>query len=267
MYYYTKDHLGSVREMLNSSGTIVARYSYDPYGRVSLVSGSNLATKQYTGDYYHATSGLNLTLFRAYDPTFGRWLSRDPIGENGGINIYSYVGNQPISSIDRIGLYGGTFTVTPDKEAFPNAAPNNVVINYHQGLPNSQCCQHVKLIQTVEFNYGSGTGKPQVDYPMKGWNPFTWWTAPPEQHYPYYPYDNQGATPEQTSISDYPGSVVVPVIQIFETCAVCDDTGQVLGCHRWAVASGVGVSGSTGVSGDYPAQPPTSDFTKATGYH
>ena len=38
-YYYTSDHLGSVREMCNSSGSIVARYSYDPYGRTTLVSG------------------------------------------------------------------------------------------------------------------------------------------------------------------------------------------------------------------------------------
>jgi len=77
-YYYTRDHLGSVREMCSSSGTIVARYSYDPYGRTTLVSGSNLATKQYTGDYYHATSGLYLTKYRAFDPNTGRWL-RQPI--------------------------------------------------------------------------------------------------------------------------------------------------------------------------------------------
>ena len=57
-YYYTRDHLGSVREMLNSSGAIVARYSYDPYGRATLVSGTNLATKQYAGDYYLLFSKL-----------------------------------------------------------------------------------------------------------------------------------------------------------------------------------------------------------------
>ena len=52
-YYYTRDHLESVREMCSSSGTIVSRMSYDPYGRTTLVSGTNLATFQYTGDYYH----------------------------------------------------------------------------------------------------------------------------------------------------------------------------------------------------------------------
>jgi len=82
--------------MLNSSGTIVARYSYDPYGRTTLVQGANLATKQYAGYYQHQPSGLYLTLYRAYDSNTGRWLSRDPIGENGGINLYGYVGNNPI---------------------------------------------------------------------------------------------------------------------------------------------------------------------------
>ena len=87
-YYYTRDHIGSIREMVNGGGTIEARYSYDPYGRATKVSGSLDSTCQYTGDYYHpATSFFNLTLHRAYDPNTGRWLSRDPSGENRGLNL------------------------------------------------------------------------------------------------------------------------------------------------------------------------------------
>jgi RHS repeat-associated protein len=103
-YYYTKDHLGSTREMCSSTGAIVARYSYDPYGRTTLVSGSNLATFQYTGDFYHATSGLYLTKYRAYDPNTGRWLSRDPVAESGGLNLYRYCGDEPIDFDDPLGL-------------------------------------------------------------------------------------------------------------------------------------------------------------------
>ncbi len=112
-YYYTRDHLGSVREMLNSSGTIVARYGYDPYGRTTLASGTNLATFQYTGDYYHQTSGLNLTKYRAFDPNTGRWLSRDRLGD---VNLYDYVQNSPLDRIDTSGLVWtevpGTITLT-----------------------------------------------------------------------------------------------------------------------------------------------------------
>lgn len=95
--------------MCSSTGSIVARYSYDPNGRTTLVSGSNIATFQYTGDYYHQTSALYLTKYRAFDPNTGRWLSRDPVAEKGGLNLYGYVGNDPEDNIDRKGLY----TVTP----------------------------------------------------------------------------------------------------------------------------------------------------------
>jgi RHS repeat-associated protein len=76
----------------------------DPYGRTTLVSGSNLSDFQYAGYYTHQPSGLNLTLFRAYDSSTARWLSRDPIAENGGINLYGYVANNPIWAIDPFGL-------------------------------------------------------------------------------------------------------------------------------------------------------------------
>jgi RHS repeat-associated protein len=103
-YYYTRDHLGSIREMLNSSGTIVARYSYDPYGRTTLVSGSNLATFQYANYYAHQASGLEFAVYRAYDPSTGRWLGRDPVAERGGLNLYGYVGNNPFDREDPLGL-------------------------------------------------------------------------------------------------------------------------------------------------------------------
>jgi RHS repeat-associated protein len=113
-YYYTRDHLGSVREMCSSTGSIVARYGYDPYGRTTLVSGSNLATFQYTGDYAHQASGLSLTYFRAYDPNTGRWLSRDPLEEEAGINLYDYVGDNPDDLVDPFGLQG--LLVIPEAE-------------------------------------------------------------------------------------------------------------------------------------------------------
>ncbi len=109
-YYYTRDHLGSVRELCNGSGSIVARYSYDPYGRTTLASGTNLATFQYAGMYMHQPSGLNLTKYRAYDPNTGRWLSRDPlkmVEAKIGPNLYEYVKDDPIAKVDPLGLAGG----------------------------------------------------------------------------------------------------------------------------------------------------------------
>ena len=107
-YLYTRDHLGSVRELCDSSGNIQTRYGYDPYGRTTLVSGTNLSDFQYAGYYAHQPSGLNLTLFRAYDPNSARWLSRDPLKDaemSQGTNLYEYVKNNPIDLVDPFGLY------------------------------------------------------------------------------------------------------------------------------------------------------------------
>jgi RHS repeat-associated protein len=52
----------------------------------------------------HPQSGLSLYPFRPYDPVLQQWLQRDPIGENGGINLYGFVGNNPIGRIDPRGL-------------------------------------------------------------------------------------------------------------------------------------------------------------------
>jgi RHS repeat-associated protein len=112
-YYYTRDHLGSVREMTDASGTLVSRLDYDPWGQVTVVSGTTLPDMQYAGDYEHAPSGLNLTLFRAYDPSTSKWLSRDPLGESQGPNLYAYCGNDGVNAVDPLGL-------DPTYYAYPN---------------------------------------------------------------------------------------------------------------------------------------------------
>jgi RHS repeat-associated protein len=62
------------------------------------------ASFAYTGHYFHSPSNLHLAYYRAYDAGLGRWLSSDPIGEKGGINLYEYVRNRPIDLKDILGL-------------------------------------------------------------------------------------------------------------------------------------------------------------------
>jgi len=109
-YFFTRDHLGSVREMTDSSGTIQARYDYDPYGRRTKVQGDLDADSGFTGHYFHAVSGLHLALYRAYDADMGRWLNRDPLSEAGGLNLYDYVGNSPINAVDLYGTHDAVAT-------------------------------------------------------------------------------------------------------------------------------------------------------------
>jgi RHS repeat-associated protein len=105
-FYYVQDQLGSVTQLVTNSGSIAAQYSYDPYGNQTTVSGSVVSDIGYAGYFSHAASGLDFTLYRAYDPSHARWLNRDPIGEAGGVNLYAYVDGNPISEIDPLGLWG-----------------------------------------------------------------------------------------------------------------------------------------------------------------
>jgi hypothetical protein len=65
-YFFTRDQLGSVRDVTNNSGVLQAVYSYDPYGRLATLSGSSNADFLFANYYYHAPSGLSMTVNRAY---------------------------------------------------------------------------------------------------------------------------------------------------------------------------------------------------------
>jgi RHS repeat-associated protein len=102
-FYYTKDHLGSIREVLGANGTVVSSSRYDAWGVRTTVGAQDAASFGFTGHLEHKELGLVFTLYRAYDPATGRWLSRDPIGEDGGINLYGYVSNNPVNLWDPTG--------------------------------------------------------------------------------------------------------------------------------------------------------------------
>jgi RHS repeat-associated protein len=104
VYFYTLDHLGSIREVTDTAGAVQARYAYDPFGRRTKLSGSLDVDLGFAGLYEHVPSGLQLALYRPYDSDTGRWLSRDPIGESGGHNLYRYAWNDPINWLDPDGL-------------------------------------------------------------------------------------------------------------------------------------------------------------------
>ena len=107
VYFYTRDHLGSVRELVDASGTVRARYDYDPFGRRTKLSGDLETDFAFAGMFWSSEARLSLTRFRAYDAELGRWLSRDPLRRaevEQGPNLYAYVGNNPINRVDPLGL-------------------------------------------------------------------------------------------------------------------------------------------------------------------
>ena len=135
--------------MTDATATVRARYEYDPYGRRTRVEGSIDADFGFTGHYVHAPSGLHLALYRAYDAETGRWLSRDPIGESGGINLYAYVANSPIVSEDRLGL-----AISPEEM-------NSATVNYILSQRNYAAVQsQLQLLLDPSAQPRKGVWKP-----------------------------------------------------------------------------------------------------------
>ena len=90
-YFYSKDDQRSVREVLDNAGGIVSQFAYDPFGQSASLQGSLELDFKFESYYFHPFSALSLTYFREYNPSLGRWLSRDPIGEKRGESLYVYV--------------------------------------------------------------------------------------------------------------------------------------------------------------------------------
>jgi RHS repeat-associated protein len=120
-YYYTRDQESSVRELMDSSGTLVSRLGYDVYGVTSVISGTILPTFQWDGMYWHAASQSYQTLYRIYRSDVALWDSRDPLRENAGINLYAFVGNDPVNLYDPTGLAGRRFN--PPSPSYPTPQP------------------------------------------------------------------------------------------------------------------------------------------------
>ena len=102
-YYYLLDHLGSALGLVDGSGTITATYQYDPWGVLVSSTGNIENPLRFTAREYDEESGLYYVRARYYDPAAGRFISRDPLGIDAGLNLYAYVFNNPVSLIDPSG--------------------------------------------------------------------------------------------------------------------------------------------------------------------
>jgi RHS repeat-associated protein len=102
--YLVADALGSVRGIVNSSGTLAATTSYDPWGNPVTTSGLTDSTPfGYAGGYTDPT-GLIYLVNRYYDPGTGQFLSEDPAVSQTG-QPYAYAGGNPVNATDPTGLW------------------------------------------------------------------------------------------------------------------------------------------------------------------
>ncbi len=104
--YYGFDGTGNTRLLTNASGQVVGTYDYSAFGLPRGATGSMPNPFQFGGatGVMRESNGLLYMRARYYDPETGRFISEDPIGGAGGINVYSYAGNDPVNAADPSGL-------------------------------------------------------------------------------------------------------------------------------------------------------------------
>ncbi len=104
IYFCINDHLGTPQQLIDSNGAIVWQAAYLPFGKAQVSLELVVNNIRFPGQYYDAETGLHYNWHRFYDPETGRYISADPIGLAGGMNLYAYVAGNPINWIDPKGL-------------------------------------------------------------------------------------------------------------------------------------------------------------------
>jgi RHS repeat-associated protein len=146
-YVYLYDANGNVGQLVDlADGSVDAAYQYDAYGNLTASSGpfADANPFRFSTKYYEAetdnpatttiSDGLSHFGYRYYSPRLGRWLSRDPIGEGGGINVYAYVANDPAGGADAMGLFIGWYSQCSER-----------VLDTWYGLESEYAYVNVKL--------------------------------------------------------------------------------------------------------------------------
>ena len=166
-YTPTYDANGNVTEYVSVNGNIVAQYQYSAFGEIISQSGLSF-THRFSTKPYCPTTGLIEYQFRKYDPVLGRWLSRDPIEEAGGLNLYAFCGNNALIIYDYLGFdiiyIGGAMEKTLNQlnnfgeevganYKFPWDAHSEIV-NKIKEILNQNPCEPIVL---VGHSYGGDT--------------------------------------------------------------------------------------------------------------
>jgi RHS repeat-associated protein len=129
-HFPTYDANGNITSLTDSSdGNTSAIYEYGPFGELIRATGPTAHTNpfRFSTKFQDDETGLNYYGFRFYSPFEGRWLSQDPLGEYGALNLYGFVGNSPPNAVDPNGEFahilvgtavgfavGGGFSVISD---------------------------------------------------------------------------------------------------------------------------------------------------------
>jgi RHS repeat-associated protein len=133
--YYHHDQLGSTRALTDGTGSVVATYSYDPYGNLTGSTGTVTNPFRYAGQYTDPETGYQYLRARYYDPTTAQFLTRDPL-VTVTRDAHGYVDRNPLNETDPSGLSPSSWLTTPTElynDQFVSGALNFIRGGYSFG--------------------------------------------------------------------------------------------------------------------------------------
>ncbi len=198
-YQVHADQIGAPVLITDATGTAVWSAQYAPFGQATINSdvdgdGTDVVCNlRFPGQYFDAESGLHYNWHRYYEPRSGRYITLDPIGLDGGINSYAYSGDDPINSVDILGLMRSCPATKKLAQAdnrnwrrYPKRSGeklfhcgfscylekrNNIEKECTENDPLNECCYDEKgLLVTCTHQYAYCKGTPgqydQTEYPI-----------------------------------------------------------------------------------------------------
>lgn len=158
-YYYHADGAGNVTALVDTNSTPVAQYRYDPFGNLLGVAGSLAEANllRFSSKEAHPTTGLIYFGFRFYDPALQRWISPDPIEESGGINLFRFVENSPVSFVDTDGRQPIRPPLRPAPRVGPPTARRPIAL-----LPGPTNPMQEEILRNIENGGSVGDLSPKT---------------------------------------------------------------------------------------------------------
>ncbi len=129
--YYAHDGNKNVINVVTESSNIVANYEYAPFGMIVALCGDSAVRNpwRFSSEYIDEGTAIVYYNYRNFDFVYGRWLCMDPVGEKGGIGLYGFCGNNPMTTIDVRGENPALILFFLGVFAYPQIAnaPSNII--------------------------------------------------------------------------------------------------------------------------------------------
>ena len=164
IYIPCYDNNGNVTKYVDENGNIVASYTYDAFGVLIAKPGplADVFRHRFSTKYYDAETGLYYYGYRFYHPALMRWLNRDPIEEDGGVNLYGFCGNNAIKKWDYMGKHWEFSTPKWNEEQeFLDFS-----VRYIMSPSERKCCHAITIDRYVKkiFGIGNRFGSYKIDH-------------------------------------------------------------------------------------------------------